>query len=174
MALRVGNWKAHFMDQRGRGLDVWREPFVSLRLPNIINVRTDPFERAPEDASMFYDKWFADHLFMLVPAQAIVGEYLKTFEEFPPRQRPSSFSIEGALEKAREKQELIAAAAASPGKRPTAQPRAPKLIALRCWAEAAETPFGERGRLGGLSHHRRHFLPWLTSVFSRVFISFSR
>src|SRR5262249_37471408 len=124
MALRVGNWKAHFMDQRGRGLDVWREPFVSLRLPNIINVRTDPFERAPEDASMFYDKWCAAPAFMLVPAKAIVGEYLKTFEEFPPRQRPGSFSIEGALEKAREKQQSMAAAAAAPGKRATTQPRA--------------------------------------------------
>jgi arylsulfatase len=43
-------------------------------------------------------------MFMMVPAQAIVGEYLKTFEQFPPRQRPASFSIDQALEKARQKQ----------------------------------------------------------------------
>ena len=43
----------------------------------------------------------ADRAFLLVPAQAIVGEFLKTFEEFPPRQKPASFSIDQALEKAR-------------------------------------------------------------------------
>jgi arylsulfatase len=53
---------------------------------------------------MFYDKWKADHVFLLVPAQAIVGEFLKTFKEFPPRQRPASFSIDQALEKARQQQ----------------------------------------------------------------------
>ena len=53
---------------------------------------------------MFYDKWMADRAFLLVPAQAIVGEFLKTFEEFPPRQKPASFSIDEALEKARQQE----------------------------------------------------------------------
>jgi hypothetical protein len=73
-------------------------------MPHLYNLRSDPFERASEDASMFYDKWKADHAFLLVPAQAIVGEFLKTFKEFPPRQRPASFSIDRALEKARQQQ----------------------------------------------------------------------
>jgi hypothetical protein len=60
---------------------------------------------------MFYGKWMADRTFLLVPAQAIVGQFLKTFEQFPPRQKPASFSIDQALEKAREKQDAIAAAA---------------------------------------------------------------
>ena len=71
-------------------------------MPKIYNLRSDPFERATEDATMFYDKWMADRAFLLVPAQAIVGEFLKTFEEFPPRQKPASFSIDQALEKARQ------------------------------------------------------------------------
>jgi arylsulfatase A-like enzyme len=98
MALRVGNWKVHFMEERAHGFDVWREPIVSLRAPNIFNLRSDPFERASEDATMFYGKWMADRTFLLVPAQAIVGEFLKTFKEFPPRQRPASFSIDQARE----------------------------------------------------------------------------
>jgi arylsulfatase len=53
----------------------------------------------------------ADRAFMLVPAQGLVGQFLKTFEEFPPRQRPASFSIDQALEKAREAQKTMAAAA---------------------------------------------------------------
>jgi arylsulfatase A-like enzyme len=111
MALRVGDWKVHFMVQEAHGFGVWREPMVSLRAPNIFNLRSDPFERASEDATMFYGKWMADHTFLLVPAQAIVGQFLKTFEEFPPRQKPASFSIDEALEKARQNEKHLAAAA---------------------------------------------------------------
>jgi len=110
MALRVDQWKVHFLEQRAVGLGVWRERFVRLRAPKIFNVRSDPFERADYDATMFYDKWAADRSFLLVPAQAIVGEYLKTFEQFPPRQKPASFSIDDALEKARRQQADMAKA----------------------------------------------------------------
>jgi arylsulfatase len=33
MALRVGNWKAQFLEQRARGVGVWQEPLVALRVP---------------------------------------------------------------------------------------------------------------------------------------------
>lgn len=99
MALRVENWKIHFMEQRAHGFDVWREPMVPLRAPNIFNLRSDPFEKASEDATVFYGKWMADRTFLLVPAQAIVGEFLKTFQEFPPRAKAASFSIDQAMEK---------------------------------------------------------------------------
>ena len=108
MALRVGNWKCTFMEQRAHGLNVWREPLVSLRAPKLYNLRSDPFERGDEDGSVFYDKWMADRAFLLVPAQAMVGEFLQTFKEFPPRQRPASFSIDQALEKARQQQTAMA------------------------------------------------------------------
>jgi len=91
-------------------LGVWQEPFVRLRVPKVFNIRSDPFERADYDATMFYDKWMADRAFLLVPAQVIVGEYLKTFEKFPPRQKPASFSIDQALEKARQQQADMAKA----------------------------------------------------------------
>ena len=87
-----------------------------MRFPKLFNLRSDPFERADEDATMFYQKWAADRMFLLVPAQAAVGMFLQTFEEFPPRQRPSSFSIGEALEKAREKQNTMAAATGAPVK----------------------------------------------------------
>jgi len=101
-ALRVDNYKVTFMEQRAHGLDVWREPSVTFRLPKIHNLRSDPFERADVDGSVFYDKWMADRAFLLVPAQAIVAQFLQTFQEFPPRQKPASFSIDQALEKARQ------------------------------------------------------------------------
>jgi arylsulfatase len=107
-ALRFENWKVTFVEQRAHGLAVWFEPTVSLRGPQLTNLRSDPFERATEDASVFYDKWKADRAFLFVPAQAIVGQFLATFKEFPPRQRPASFSIDQALEKARQQQTSMA------------------------------------------------------------------
>jgi arylsulfatase len=107
VALRYEQWKAVFQEQRAHGFGVWQEPFVSLRAPKIFNVRSDPFERGDTDATLFYGKWVADRSFLLVPAQAMVGEYLKTFNEFPPRQRPASFSIDEALEKARHQQDVM-------------------------------------------------------------------
>jgi hypothetical protein len=44
-----------------------------------------------------YDKWAAERMFAFVPAQAIVAEFLGTFKEFPPRQKPASFSVGDAL-----------------------------------------------------------------------------
>ena len=107
MALRYGNWKVHFAVQRAHGFDVWGEPLVHLRVPWITNVRSNPFEIGAEDANIYQNKWFADRVFILYGAQALVAMYLKTFEEFPPRQKPASFSIDEALEKARQKQKLL-------------------------------------------------------------------
>jgi len=110
MALRYGNWKIHFQVQRAHGFHVWGEPLVNLRLPVIVNLRSNPFEMDDEDANFFYNKWFADRAFLLVAAQALVGMFLKTFQDFPPRQKPSSFSIGDALERARQKHDLLASA----------------------------------------------------------------
>jgi arylsulfatase len=110
MALRVNQWKVHFIEQRAHGMEVWQDPFVPLRFPKLFNLRSDPFERGDTDATMYYGKWVADRLFMFVPAQAIVGQFLKTFEEFPPRQKPASFSVDQALEKARQQEKAMAKA----------------------------------------------------------------
>jgi arylsulfatase len=96
-ALRMGDWKLVFSEQRAHGLDVWSEPFVPLRVPRIINLRQDPFERAPIEA-MDYDRWFVEHVFMIYPAQAEVARFLNTFKAFPQRQRPASFSIDQIVE----------------------------------------------------------------------------
>jgi len=97
LALRVDNWKAHFKEQDARGLDVWRQEFTSLRLPKLFNIRADPFERG--DESMLYGKWTVNHAFMFVPAQAIIAEWLSSFKDFPPRQKPASFSLDAVMAK---------------------------------------------------------------------------
>jgi arylsulfatase len=97
VALRARQWKAVFMEQRAKGLGVWREPFSPLRIPKIFNLRSDPFERG-DDSSLFYDKWMADRAFVLVPAQEIVAEWLESFKEFPPRAKSASFSVDQVVE----------------------------------------------------------------------------
>src|SRR6202023_3323008 len=98
--LRYDQYKAVFMEQPAHGLEVWMQPFVPLRAPKLFNLRSDPFERAEHEAGG-YDRWFIEHVFVLVPAQAIVGQFLATFQKSPPRQRPGSFSVEQAREKLR-------------------------------------------------------------------------
>ena len=98
-AFRYDNWKMVFMEQRVRGtLQIWAEPFVTLRLPKLFNLRTDPYERADVTSNTYYD-WMLDHVYLFVPAQAFVAQMLQTFAEFPVRQKPASFSLERVLEK---------------------------------------------------------------------------
>lgn len=98
-ALRYGDWKVIFMEQRVEAtLQAWAEPFVPLRVPLIFNLRRDPYERASITSNTYYD-WLLDHVFFLVPAQAYVGNFLGTFKEFPPRQKAASFSLDQVMEK---------------------------------------------------------------------------
>jgi arylsulfatase len=95
--LRYDNWKIVFMEQRAQGtLRIWAEPFVSLRVPKIFNLRTDPYERADITSNTYYD-WVIDHVFALVPAQAYVGQFLKTFKDYPQRQKAATFNLDEVL-----------------------------------------------------------------------------
>lgn len=98
VALRYEQWKIVFAEQRGHGLDVWQEPFVDLRFPKLFNLRSDPFERADHEG-IDYERWRVDRVFLLVPAQAYVAKWISSFKEFPPRQKPASFSIDQVMEK---------------------------------------------------------------------------
>jgi arylsulfatase len=98
VAVRYENWKQNFCEQRVDGtLQVWAEPFVCQRVPKLINLRMDPFERAPITSNTYYD-WLFRHAFLVVPTQEAVGQFMASFKEFPPRQRPSSFSVEQVME----------------------------------------------------------------------------
>jgi arylsulfatase A-like enzyme len=98
--LRYEQWKAVFLEQKAHGFDVWAQPMVQLRLPMLFNLRSDPFERAQHEAGD-YVRWFVEHAFVLVPAQSLVAQHLVSFQQFPPRQKPGSFSVEQAMEKLR-------------------------------------------------------------------------
>jgi arylsulfatase len=101
-ALRYDNWKIVFMEQRVPGtLRLWAEPFVTLRVPKIFNLRTDPYERADITSNTYYD-WLIDHVFLLVPAQDYVGRFLMTFKDYPQRQKAASFNLSEILDKLKE------------------------------------------------------------------------
>ena len=96
VALRYNDWKLVFQEQRSSKFMVWSEPFISLRIPKLFNLRTDPFERADTDSNN-YNRWWIKRVFAMVPAQTFVGEYIATFKDFPPRQKPAKFNVDDAL-----------------------------------------------------------------------------
>ncbi len=101
-ALRYDNWKLVFLEQRVRGtLRVWAEPFVTLRIPKMFNLRTDPYERADVTSNTYYD-WFLSHAFVAVPSQEFVAKFLMTFKDYPPRQKAASFNLDEVMAKLQE------------------------------------------------------------------------
>jgi arylsulfatase len=102
VGLRYDNWKIVFMEQRAQGqLLLWANPFTSLRVPKIFNLRTDPYERADITSNTYYD-WLFDHVFLLVPAQDYVGQFLASFREYPQRQKAASFNLDEVMAKLKE------------------------------------------------------------------------
>jgi arylsulfatase len=98
VAIRHENWKVVFCEQKTQGtLDIWAEPFTCRRLPKLFNMRTDPYERADVTSNTYYD-WILQRPFLFVPAQAFVAEFVATFKDFPPRQKPSSFSVDQIMQ----------------------------------------------------------------------------
>jgi arylsulfatase len=98
-ALRYGDWKLMFMEQKAWGtLRAWMEPFTELRIPLMFNLRRDPYERSYRTSNTYYD-WLLDRAYLLVPAQQYVGQFISTFEEYPPRQKAASFSLEQVMDK---------------------------------------------------------------------------
>ena len=97
VGLRYDRWKMVFQEQRAESFDVWQEPMVTLRIPKLFDLRGDPFERADHEG-IDYPRWRVERVYLLVPAQAIVGQFLSTMKEFPPRQKPGSFNLDAVME----------------------------------------------------------------------------
>jgi arylsulfatase A-like enzyme len=97
-ALRFNSWKAIFLEHRyPQTLRAWAEPWTPLRIPLLFNLRRDPYERSQITSNTYYD-WYLDRAYVLLPAAEFVGRFLSTFQEFPPRQKPGSFTIGDAAE----------------------------------------------------------------------------
>jgi arylsulfatase A-like enzyme len=102
VALRYDNWKIVFMEQRAPGqMLIWANPFTGLRVPKIFNLRTDPYERADITSNTYYD-WLFDHVYLLVPAQDFVGQFLASFRDYPQRQKAATFNLDEVMAKLKE------------------------------------------------------------------------
>jgi arylsulfatase len=102
LAIRVRRYKVAFMEQHGKAsaenpLGVWQSQFTRLRVPNLYDLRADPFEFGPE--SIFYANWSIHRAFLMVPAQAVVAKMLESFKDFPPRAKAASFTVSDAMDK---------------------------------------------------------------------------
>ena len=96
-AIRIGDWKIVYFEQRAKTMQLWAEPFVELRFPKIFNLRRDPFERADENSNTYWD-WVLRHVFVFYGGVALTKQQLQTFAEFPQRQKPGAFNLERIIE----------------------------------------------------------------------------
>jgi arylsulfatase len=97
-AIRVGDWKAVYLENRAEQLQVWREPFINLRLPLLFNLRRDPFEKAQHNSNTYHD-WMIDRAFVLGPMQVVASRFLMTLKDYPPSQTPGDWSLSTLEEK---------------------------------------------------------------------------
>jgi arylsulfatase len=99
VGFRYDNWKMVFMEQRCEGTcAIWSDPWTILRTPKLFNLKTDPYERADVTSNTYWD-WMFDHIFLLLAAQKVVGEFLATFQAYPPRQKAATFGVDQVIEK---------------------------------------------------------------------------
>jgi arylsulfatase A-like enzyme len=102
LAIRARQWKLAFMEQHTKistetPLSVWQGQFTRLRAPMIYNLRADPYERATE--SIYYGSFVVEHMWVQVPAQALINHWIESFKEFPPRTKAASFTVSDVMDK---------------------------------------------------------------------------
>jgi arylsulfatase A-like enzyme len=110
VGFRLGDYKYVFSEQRAQGtLELWAEPFTTLRLQKVFNLMQDPFERADITSNTFWD-WQLNHVGGVYGAMDEVFQFVATFKEFPPRSVPPSFNpaniMESTLNTMKEKKAL--------------------------------------------------------------------
>ncbi len=97
VGVRVGDWKLVFAENRAQTMALWAEPFVTLRLPKLFHLRRDPFERADHNSNTYWD-WYIDKAAQMYLGSAVMQQFLMTFREYPPSQKPDSWSIDKIAE----------------------------------------------------------------------------
>ncbi|MGB5389212.1 MAG: arylsulfatase [Thermoanaerobaculia bacterium] len=79
-AVRYRNWKVHFAMQTGNIATSTREV---TGWPAIVNLRADPYEEMMFEAEMGYLRWYADNMWIFVPIQTVIKEFLTTIPDYP-------------------------------------------------------------------------------------------
>jgi arylsulfatase len=100
VAARYADWKVTFLENRADRLQIWKEPFVELRAPQLYNLRRDPFEKA-QQGSNTYEDWYIDRAFIMIPIQGLAANFLQTMKDYPPSQLPGSWNLSAIEEQLR-------------------------------------------------------------------------
>jgi len=90
-AVRWNDWKVHFATLEGGINTAIRE---TPSWPLIINLKADPFEKMWEESKLGYLRWYADNMWLFVPIQAKVQQFLGSLDGYP-FQPGSSLSASG-------------------------------------------------------------------------------
>ena len=131
VAIRIGDWKVVYLENRGEAFGVWREPFVQLRVPLLFNLRRDPFEKSQHNSNTYND-WLIDRAFVLVPITEMASKFLMTMKEYPPSQTAGSFN----LSKMQKQIEALSRQAATSAGTSTCALRLAERAPVRSWSVA--------------------------------------
>ena len=93
VGVRVGDWKIVYAENRGATMALWAEPFITLRMFKLFNLRRDPYERADHNSNTYWD-WVVDKAPQGYLGLATTSQFLATFNKYPPSQKPDSWSID--------------------------------------------------------------------------------
>jgi len=93
-AIRYNAWKVEFSWIEG---NLFTGKRTSSNVPLVVNLREDPFEKTPFESDM-YRRWAGDKLWTLVPAQAITGQFIQSFKDYPPSQRSGSMNLDQVMD----------------------------------------------------------------------------
>jgi arylsulfatase len=96
VAYRDDRFKYVFSRQDAHGMEIWRVPMTHMRAPVMIDLLSDPYEYSPANAAN-YEEFAMTHAFLILPAVEKVAKYLQTYQAFPPRQAPATFSIDQVI-----------------------------------------------------------------------------
>lgn len=97
-AIRMGDWKVMYTVNNCHSLDTWKCQFEPLRMPLIFNLRQDPYEIGDIEG-IGYDRWHIENIPYMYLGAATALKFLQTFQDFPPRQRPGSWTIDKIVER---------------------------------------------------------------------------
>ena len=102
IAVRVGDYKFNLSVQRANQMQQWAEPFVKLRVPHIVNLRRDPFERGRLQLQYLLGLGRQPRTADVPDAGRDCGSRSRDFEKFPPRQKPASFNLDSVMEQVKQ------------------------------------------------------------------------
>ena len=78
-AIRINDFKLSFAIEKGAINEAIRE---TPAWPVVTNLRADPFEKGYHEAPTYW-RWYADNMWLFVPAQKELGKFLATMSNYP-------------------------------------------------------------------------------------------